>query len=156
MTATTGEGLCGPADPFGRCSSRFHDLQCVHAVSTDWAASEPPRSTFEAALSNFADEHVGTAPAAYGDPGDPDVSYAIPQRTLELASRLNESWGLHGGTPSRGYAPSADELLGPAYGVRQDAYAAMAAEVGRPDLAGEQPQFPAYPDVSAIRAGLGI
>jgi len=149
LTATTGQGLCGTPDPFGRCSSRYHDLQCIHAVSTDWQASEPPRSTYETALSNFAAGHdLGGTPAAYGDGDD---SYPIPAATIELASRLNESWGLHTGTGNTRPAPDIDELFGPSYAG--DPYQAMAAELG---LAGEQPQFESYPDVSEIARQMGL
>lgn len=153
LTMATGEGICGSPDPFGRCSSRYHDLQCRHAIAVDWQASGPPRSTFEASLSNFASGHqLGGDPASYGDGDD---SHPIPQRTLEFARSLNESWGFHGDTGSR-YAPSADDLLGPAYGARQDAYAALAAEAGRPDLAPQPQTASGYPDVSELRRGLGV
>lgn len=147
LTMATGQGLCGDPDPFGRCSSRYHDLLCASSVSVDWSASSPPRSTYEASLSNFAAGHdLGGTPASYGDG---DEQHPIPQRTLELAHRLNQSWGL---SP----APTLDELTGPLYGSRTDAYAAMAAELGRPDLS-PQPDLPGdYPDVSAIRRGLGV
>ena len=147
LTAQTGQGLCGDPDPFGRCSARYHDLQCIHGVGTDWQASEPPSSTYATALSNFAGAHdTGPEPASYG-------GHPYPQRVTELASALNESWGLHTGSGDVSPEPDISDLLGPSYGVRQDPYAAMAAELG---LAGEQPAFRDYPDVSAIRAGLGI
>jgi hypothetical protein len=148
LTVATGEGLCGTPDPFGRCSSRYHDLQCIHAIGTDWAASEPPRSTYETALSNFAAGHdTGPSPAAYGDGED---AYPIPARTLELAHRLNESWGLHTASP----APDTDGLFGLPYAG--DPYAAMARELGRDDLAGPQPDFQPYPDVSEIARQMGL
>lgn len=152
LTAQTGAGLCGDPDPFGRCSSRYHDLQCIHGISTDWQASEPPRSTYATALSNFASAHeTGPSPAVYGDGED---SHPIPARTLELAHRLNESWGLHADTAHLSPPPDLGELTGLPYAG--DPYAAMASELGRPDLAGEQPQYQDYPDVSAIRARLGV
>jgi hypothetical protein len=146
LTVQTGEGLCGSPDPFGRCSSRFHDLRCVHAVSTDWQASEPPRSTYEAALSNFAGSHAtGTSPAGYGDYGDPDsTGHPIPAGTLELAHALNESWGMLGDTWEGPNRP------------RQDAYSAMAAEAGYPDPA-PQPQLPGgYRDIRELARGMGL
>jgi len=76
-------------------------------------------------------------------------AYPIPRRTLEFAHALNQSWGLA--------APdtlSADDLFGRSYAG--DPYAALAAEVGRPDLAGEQPQFQPYPDVSEIARQMGL
>jgi hypothetical protein len=156
LTATTGQGLCGDPDPFGRCSSRYHDLQCIHGIGTDWQASEPPRETYSMALSNFASGHdLGGEPASYGDPADPDgPGYAFPQRTLELASRLNQSWGLHSGTGITSPAPDTDELFGTPY--RGDAYSAMAAELGRDNLAGELPPGEFYPDVSEIARQMGL
>ena len=148
LTFATGQGLCGDPDPFGRCSSRYHDLQCVHGTSTDWQASGPHPDTYSMALSNFAGRYdLGPSPAAYGDGDD---SYAIPQRTLDFAHRLNQGW--HLAAPD---AVTADDLFGPSYAG--NAYAAMMAEVGQPGL-DPQPQLPGdgYPDVSAIRAGLGL
>ena len=53
LLANGGRGPCGPADDFGRCSSRYHDLECSHSQGVDWVASGPPASTGEAALANF-------------------------------------------------------------------------------------------------------
>ncbi len=130
LTALTGEGLCGDPDPFGRCS-------------VAWQAREPPRETYSMALSNFAAGYdLGGTPASYGDGED---SHPIPAGVMEFAHQLNQSWGLA--------APDTDELFGLPYAG--DPYAAMARELGRDDLA---PQLPGefYPDVSAIRAAMGI
>lgn len=139
----TGEGLCGAPDPFGRCSSRFHDLQCVHAVSTDWQASGPPRSTYAMALADFASTHeTGPSPAAYGDGED---AYPIPQGTLEFAHALNESWGLLGDTFDGPNRP------------QQDPYALAAGEAGYPDGLAPQPQLPGgYASIRALAKGLNL
>ena len=150
LTMATGQGLCSTPDPFGRCSARYHDLQCAHGTGTDWQASGPHPETYAMALSNWAAEHdPGPATASYGDGED---GYPIPQQTLELASRLNESWGLHADTAHLAPPPDFGELTGSPY--RGDAYAAMAAEVGFQDA--EQPQRENYPDVSAIRTAMGL
>ncbi len=152
LTMSTGQGLCGDPDPFGRCSSRYHDLQCAHGTGTDWQASEPPRSTYAMALSNWASEHdLGPSPAAYGDGDD---SHPIPANTLEFAHALNESWGLHADTAHLAPPPDFGELTGNPYAG--DAYSAMAAEVGLDGLAGELPQRPDYPDVSELSRQMGL
>jgi hypothetical protein len=139
LTMATGEGLCGDPDDFGRCSSRYHDLMCVHAVSTDWQASEPPRSTYATALSNFAYSHeTGPSPAAYGDGED---AYPIPQGTLELAHQLNQSWGLLGDTFDGPNRP------------QRDAYELAAGDY--PD--GLAPELPGgYASIRALAKGMGL
>ena len=54
LAAATGRGNCGPADDYGRCSSRFHDLECSHGLGTDWQASGPHPETYAASLASFA------------------------------------------------------------------------------------------------------
>ena len=140
LTMATGQGLCGDPDPFGRCSSRYHDLQCAHGLGPDWQASGPHPDTYSMALSNWAAGHdLGPVPASYGDGED---GHPIPQGTLELAHALNQAWGLAAPDPV-----TVDDLFSQPY--RGDAYAAMAAEVGFQDL--EQPQLQDYPDRSVIR-----
>ena len=52
--ANGGQGPCGPVDEYGRCSSRYHDLECGHSQGADWLAAGPPRSSYDASLANFA------------------------------------------------------------------------------------------------------
>ena len=61
---------CGPPDEFGRCSSRYHGLECAHQVGVDWLASNPPRSTYQASLANTAAGFnlSGTPIAIFDDP----------------------------------------------------------------------------------------
>ena len=138
LTATTGSGLCGPADAFGRCSSPQHQAMCLHDISVDWMAAGAPRSTFEASLSNFYSEHdLGGTSAATFDSSDPDApAYAIPAETLELAHRLNESWGLLGDTFDGVNLP------------QQDPYELAA---------GDGPQLPGgYASIRELAKGMGL
>jgi hypothetical protein len=143
----------GPVDEFGRCSSRYHDLECAHQASVDWLASGPPRATYEASLANVAagiDLSNAVIPA-WDDYDDPDqLPAAIPGRTLELAARLSEDWGLRAPVPVP--APGWDDLLGAEYAG--DAYADAAAQAG---LAGPaEPVRPSYPGISELRGRLGL
>jgi hypothetical protein len=143
LTATTGQGLCGPPDAFGRCSSPQHQAMCLHDISVDWMAAEVPhRDTYAMALSNFMSEHDdGSTPAATFDLSDPDgAAYAIPQRTLELAHRFNIMHGLLGDTFDGPNLP------------QQDAYKLAAGEDGYP-----RPQLPGgYADIRSLAKGMGL
>jgi hypothetical protein len=155
LAAATGKGPCGPVDDFGRCSSRYHDLECAHGVSVDWQATGPHRATSEAALANFAAEHFpGTIPQfVVGDTDDPDYADApVPQRTVELAHRLAGQMGLHGSS-ALPVAPSWDELFGTPY--TGDMYSELAGEVGLPGRqAGAPPQV--NPAVHQLAQDLGL
>jgi hypothetical protein len=139
-------------DAYGRDASRYPFLGSRTDVSTDWMAlpDDVRRATLTAALANFAAEHdtsIDLAATYGGDPADPDdPGYPIPASTIELAHRLNQSWGLA--------APDIDGLTGTGYAG--NAYAALAAELGRPDLAGPQPDFQQYPDVSEYARQMGL
>jgi len=155
ITMTTGYGPSTDVlgfsivDDFGRDASRYPQLQSQSSVSTDWMAipDGPPRSTYEAALSNFNATHdTGPAPVTYGgDPDGPDSpGHPFPQRVRDFAHQFNTVHGLLG-----------DTFFGPNR-PRQDPYAALAADLGRPDLAGPQPSYQEYPDVSELARGLGL
>ena len=72
-----GRGPRGPADAFGRCSSRYHDLECAHSQSVDWLASGPHPVTGAASLSNLADrlELDMSARTIWGDPDGDEPGY---------------------------------------------------------------------------------
>ena len=147
--ANGGYGNCGPADEFGRCSSRFHEAGCSHGVGVDWLASSPPRSTGEAALANLADElqlDLSTR-SVWGDVDGDEPSYEVPQQTVELAHQLATDWGLLGDAPGRPQGLTA--RAGPPLST----YDALAQDMGY-ELA-PQPQ-PGYPGIKEIRAQLGI
>jgi len=111
--ANGGRGPRGPADAFGRCSSRYHEMGCAHDQSVDWMAAEggPPRSTYDASLSNWATGlAIDLAPrSVWDDPDDYDQAPVyMPAHTVELASSLADEWGLHGDAWA---VPSATDLL---------------------------------------------
>jgi len=74
LTAVTGRGPCGPVDEYGRCSARYHALECAHGHSVDWLVSGPPRETFAASLANRSAgiNLSGTPIAVFDDPDDAD------------------------------------------------------------------------------------
>src|SRR6516165_10535034 len=91
LAVTTGRGTCGVPDEFGRCSARYHDLECSHGLNADWLASGPNPQTYENSLRNWANSInlAGTPTAIYDDPDDIDGPAAvIPQSTIELAHEL--------------------------------------------------------------------
>jgi hypothetical protein len=151
LAVTTGAGPCGPPDEFGRCSSRYHDLECSHGTGPDWLAeSGAPRATYQASLANLASGYdlSGTVAPVWDDADDPDaVPRAIPAATIELAAALNEHWGLRSDVPSFGW----DDLFGEQY--LGDPYSELAAQAGL-DVP-QQPQ-PSYPGISEIRQQLGL
>jgi hypothetical protein len=122
-----GREPCGPPDSYGRCSSRYHGLDCLHGISTDWMASGPSRAAYESRL----------AMANQPDPQDwqPPV---IPARAVELARQMSAGLG-------DGGVPSWDDLLGSEPG---DLYAGLAD--------GAEPVRPAYPGISELRQRLGL
>ena len=152
LAVATGHGPCGITDSYGRCAERYHQIGCLHDVSTDWAASGPHPGTGVNALSNFADSLELTAPGSYyGDPDDDDQPWRpVPQRTVELAARAGAAMGLfddHWPT-----APAADLMRMPAAPV--SAYQAMYDEVSFDDPA-PQPQM-SYPGIRQLAIDLGL
>jgi len=150
MLTNGGHGPCGPLDDFGRCSSRYHELGCMHDQSVDWLASGPPRSTSEAALANLAgDLDLNLTPRTVWD--DPDdytqPGYEVPAQTVELAHSLADEWGLLGDGPSRPQGLTA--RAGPPLSAADALYADMGYELPA------RPQ-PSYPGIAEIRARLGI
>ena len=98
LTVSTGKGICGNPDEWGRCSAPYHALGCLHQVGVDWLATEggPPPSTGAAALSNFADalELSNRTGTWVDDPDDDGVTaYPVPAATIELAHQLAVDWG---------------------------------------------------------------
>ena len=45
LAVQSGQGMCGLPDAMGRCSSRYHALDCHHGQGVDWLASGPPRNS---------------------------------------------------------------------------------------------------------------
>lgn len=152
LLANGGHGPCGPLDDFGRCSSRYHELGCAHDQATDWLASGPPRSTYDASLANFA---TGLAidlatRQVWDDPDDYDQAPVyMPQQTVELASSLADEWGLHGDAWS---GPSETDLLR-APGAPITMADALYQEMGYESAPAERP---VYPGISDIRARMGL
>ena len=154
MLANGGHGPCGPLDDFGRCSSRYHELECGHSQATDWLAIEggPPRSTYDASLANFATElAIDLAPrAVFDDPDEPEQAPVyLPAATIELASSLADEWGLHGDAWA---TPSATNLLRPPgapVSIQDELLQGMGYELPAAER-------PAYPGVSDIRARMGL
>ena len=141
LLANGGHGACGPVDDFGRCSSRYHELECGHSQAVDWVFSNPPASTGQAALANFQASvelaNLAHGSTVWGDPDDPDEpGYVIPQQTVELASGLADEWGLH----TSAQDPYADLLRPPAgpVSVQDELLAGMGYEMP----AEVQPQRP--------------
>ena len=149
LLANGGHGPCGPADEFGRCSSRFHEAGCSHGVGVDWQASSPPRSTGEASLANLADELALdlTPRTVWGDVDGDEPSYEVPQATIELAHSLATDWNLLGDGPSRPQGLTA--RAGPPLST----YDAMYAEMGYELPA--QPQ-PSLPGISELARSMGL
>ena len=154
LLANGGHGPCGPVDDFGRCSARYHDLECGHSQATDWLAQEggPPRSTYVASFANFATGlAIDLAPRqVWDDPDEPEQTpIYMPQRTVELAASLADEWGLHGDAWA---TPSATDLLR-APGAPVTMQDALLADMGYEMPAVERPS---YPGVSDIRARMGL
>jgi hypothetical protein len=158
LAMATGRGNCCPADDYGRCSARYHDLECSASLSTDWMAQSggPPRGTYEAVLSN-ADDGLALAaigPAAvYGDSDDPDQpSYAVPQHTIELAHELAVDWGLDAAPGDPGAQAYLDLLRAPSQPVTVADAMYESMGTGSPP---QQPR-PSYPGIAELRAHMGL
>jgi hypothetical protein len=148
-----GNGPCGPVDEFGRCASRYHDLECGTSQNTDWLASGPPRSTYQASLSNFADGlQLDLAPrAVWDDPDDEDQAPAyMPARTVELAHQLAHDWGLDAGEfPA---TTAFTDLLRPPgrpVAIEEELMAGMGYELPA------EPR-PSYPGVAQLARDMGL
>lgn len=140
-------GACGTIDPWtGTCSSRYHSLTCTgHAPGSD--GHELANSGGDTALDRLTVDLASGTMSAWSDRDQESV--LIPQHTIELARTLNDAWGLHGDAT---WDAELDILPGE---PRGDAYSRLAAELGRDDLAAPQ-LGQEWPDVSALRAGLGL
>ena len=151
----TGRGLCGPADEYGRCISRYHDLECAHGQGTDWLASGPPRETYQASLANLEGslELASPAPATvWGDPDEPGKpAWEIPSHTVNLAHELAIDWGLQDTPGDPGAQAYLDLLRAPAAPVSVSDVMYESMGLGAP------PARPVaqYPGVSEIRRRLG-
>lgn len=151
MLSNGGAGPCGPPDAYGRCSSRYHDLECSHGQSVDWAASGPHPATGVASLANLADDlDLNLTPrSVWGDPDDPDEpSYEVPAATVELAHQLSQDWGL-GDVPQ---GAAYDGLMRmPAAPV--SVYDELLDGAG---LGGPAPQQQSWPGISELARTLGL
>ncbi len=149
LLANGGHGPCSPPDEFGRCSGRYHSLDCSASQAVEWTFSNPPASTGQAALANFADRMALNLSnrTVWGDPDDPDdPGYEVPQRTIELAAALNDEWfGGESHLAPAGMRAYASPPLSTQDALLQD----MGYELPA------QPQ-PVYPGIKEIRAQLGI
>jgi len=149
MMANGGSGPCGVTDSYGRCAERYHQLGCMHDQSVDWLASNPPRSTGEAALANLADDldlNLARRPV-WGDPDGDEPPYEMPAATIELAHSLATDWNLDGNAhpAPAGLSAYASPPLTP--------YDAMYGELGY-ELP-PQPQ-PGYPGISELAKQMGL
>ena len=156
--ANGGLGPCGPADEYGRCSSRYHALECSHGQSVDWLASGPHPETGEAALANLEDSMalagIGTGHVVWGDADDPDEpSWAVPQQTVELATALTHDWGLDTDTPGFGDPGGWQDSIRPPATPVSVADALLASAGFEPP---PPPEQPGYPGIAEIRRQLGI
>jgi hypothetical protein len=140
-------GLCGPGDPVtGLCSARYHELTCSgHAPGSDGQVELANGGGYalEGLMLGLEDQHR-----------EDDGIVQIPPATIELAHQLNTEWGLHSGATSYAYGPEAGDLFSQPY--QGDAYAAMAAELGRDDLVAPEPEYTGYPAVSELARELGL
>jgi hypothetical protein len=157
--ANGGHGPCGPADEYGRCASRYHELGCAHDQATDWMATEggPPRAAYQAAFSNFAAGlNIDLAPrAVFDDPDDDGLPpQFMPARTVELAHQLSVEWGLDSAAPG-GFTdtgPGWQDLLRPPgapVSVQDELLTGMGYELPA------EPR-PSYPGVSQLARDLGL
>jgi hypothetical protein len=156
LAVASGQAPCGPTDEFGRCSARYHQLDCHHGQTVDWLASGPPRRTYENSLRAWSNSInlAGTPVSVYDDPDDPDAAPSvIPQRTVELAHELASDWGLLDDTPGRPDVTSAMDLLRPETPLT--AYDSLAEPIGAP-LRDGGPSVLGYPGISELARDLGL
>jgi hypothetical protein len=157
LAVATGRGLCGTPDEWGRCSARFHDLECAHGQGVDWLASGPHPQTYENSLRSWANSInlARTPTAVYDDPDDIDGPAAvIPQGTIELAHELASDLGLDIDAPFIG-APGFDDV--------SSLFRAPGAPVSTADALYEgmgygsaQPAAPSRPGIRELAERLGL
>jgi hypothetical protein len=135
-------GLCAPPDALGGCSARYHALGC-----RDHQGDHVELANYDAALE-------GLSMSLSGPGREDDGIVQIPFGAIELAHALNEGWGLHSGATAYGYDPAAEDLFSTSR--QADAYAAMAAELGHPELVAPQPQPGDYPGIGELARELGL
>jgi hypothetical protein len=159
LAVTTGRGICGVPDEFGRCTARYHDLECAHGQSVDWLAAPggPPRRTYDNSLRQWANSiNLGGTPVSiWDDPDEQDGPAAlIPQRTIALAHELASDWGLLDDAPGAPSVTAAMDLLRPDTGPLS-AYDSLAEPIGAP-LRDGLPSVPGYPGISELARDLGL
>ena len=153
LAMATGHAPCGVPDEWGRCSARYHSLLgCSHNQNVDWLAIKdgPPRSTYQASLSNFAESIEMSAPMSVGYGDDDDEPCLIPSTTVQLAHELAVDWGLFGDAPAG--TPTFDPLRAPSMPVSM--YDTLHDQVTFADSL-PQPQA-GYPGIAEIRERMGI
>jgi hypothetical protein len=157
LAVTTGRGTCGVPDEFGRCSARYHDLECQHGLNADWLASGPHPQTFANSLSRWsaAVELASQPGTVFGDPDADEPGGVIPRSTLELAHQLSHDWGLDVDAPFPDAAANGlgdiSMLRGPSYPVTP--YDEMAESIG---YGGPPPQALTRPGISQLARDLGL
>jgi hypothetical protein len=141
-------GLCGPVDPGnGICLARYHKHWCSSGIGSASPVQLANSGAYDDALDRLAVDAASGSMSAWSDRDQESI--LIPAHTLELARSLNDAWGLHGDAT---WDAEPDILPGERHG---DAYSRLARELGRDDLAAPQ-LGQEWPDVSALRAGLGL
>jgi hypothetical protein len=155
LAVASGQGMCGLPDAMGRCSSRYHALDCHHGQTVDWLASGPPRSTYAASLANLGTgiELAGVPVSVYGDSDDDEPPVIIPQQTLDLAHELASDWGLLDDAPGAPSVTAAMDLLRPETPLT--AYDSLAEPIGAP-LRDGGPSVPGYPGIRELAQDLGL
>jgi hypothetical protein len=156
LAVQTGRGMCGVPDELGRCSARYHDLECVYGTGVDWLAAGAPRETFQASLSNWAGglNLSGQPMTIWDDPDDEDdVRGLIPASTVELAHQLSHDWGLDIDAPFIGAAGLDDVSLIRPPTAPVNAYDAMAESIG---YGAPPPPALTRPGISELARDLGL
>jgi len=121
-------------------------------TASSWRIAEPTPAPWKGLEARLG----GTGPAFIETTNPYGGSVEVSAGYLELARDINEGWGLHRDASFVPASSGWDDLLDTGSASAADAYAAMAREIGHPELAAQLPQYDGYPDVSAIRAGLGL
>jgi hypothetical protein len=153
LAVTTGRGLCSVPDEFGRCSARYHNLECAHGQGVDWMAAGPPRATYAASLANLSAGIELAGGPSYGDPDD-GGQHPIPQSTITLAHELASDWGLLDDAPGAPSLTASMDLLRPDTGPLSG-YDSLAEPIGAP-LRDGLPSVPGYPGIRELAQDLGL